>query len=67
MKIQNLFLSLLLLQIIFCLESEEDISNSNYIVFTKREIITSDEIKISGTTAKIEKPGIVYVTGESKE
>jgi hypothetical protein len=67
MKIQNLFLTLLLLQIIFCLEPEEDIPNSNYIVFTKREIVASNEIKVSGTTATIKKPGIVYVTGESKE
>ena len=66
MKIQNLFL-LFLLPIIFCIESEEDIPNSKYIVFTKREIVASDGIKISGTTAKIQKPGIVYVTGETKE
>ena len=67
MKIKNLFLTLLLLQIIFCVEPEDDIPNSNYIVFTKREIVASNEIKVSGTTAKIIKPGIVYVTGESKE
>ena len=67
MKIKNLFLSLLLLHIIFCFEPDEDINYSNYIVFNKREIVASGDIKISGTTAKIKKPGIVYVTGESKE
>ena len=67
MKIHNLFLSLLLLRIIFCFESEEDILNSNYIFFSKGEISASNEIKISGTTARILQPGIVYITGESKE
>ena len=38
-----------------------------HIVFIKREIVASNGIKVPGTTTTIKKPGIVYVTGESKE
>ena len=67
MKIQNFFLTFLLSPIIFCLDSEDDNSYTNYIIFSNEKIRASNKIKISGTTVKIDKPGNYYITGESDE
>lgn len=55
MKIINIFLSLLLTQIIFCVEE------SNYVVFSNEEIKVSDGINISGTTVTKENPGMYII------
>ena len=60
MKVINIFLSLLLSQIILCVEP-------NYIVFSEGKIKASDEINISGTAVEIKKPGIYYISGEAEE
>ena len=61
MKIINIFLSLLLTQIIFCVEE------SNYVVFSNEEIKASDGINISGTTVTKENPGMYIISGEAEE
>jgi hypothetical protein len=60
MKIINIFLSLLLAQTVFCIES-------NFIVFYSGVVKVSDGINASGTTVKIQKPGIYLVSGEAEE
>jgi hypothetical protein len=60
MKIINIFLSLLLAQTLFCIES-------NFIVFYSGVVKVSDGINASGTTVKIQKPGIYLVSGEAEE
>ena len=66
MKIQN-YLIALFLQIIFCLEPEDNISETNYIVFSKEGIKSTNEIEVSDTTVLIIKPGSYYITGTSNE
>ena len=57
-----------LIIIIFCIEPFKGVI-SKYIVFSNKDIISSEgnDISIIGTTAIIQKPGIVLITGESEE
>ena len=66
MKIQNYLLAFLF-QIIFCLEPEDDVSDTNYIVFSNENVKVSNDIQIADTVVLIEKPGNYYITGESDE
>lgn len=66
MKIQNYLLAFLF-QIIFCLEPEDDVSDTNYIIFSNENVKVSNDIKTSDTTVFIEKPGNYYISGESNE
>ena len=67
MKILNLFLTLVLSPVILCIEPEDDYSYTNHIVFSKENIKTSNNIKIKGTTVKIENPGSYYISGNTDE
>ena len=62
------FILLLLIQITFCLEPDEE-KNIVHIVFSNQEINVSedDAAVVTGTTVVIEKPGSFLVTGESEE
>lgn len=70
MKIQIIFI-ILLSSYIFCLEENEDISNTKYIVFSTEGVkFDGSGIEISNiieTTVLITKPGMYFVTGESEE
>ena len=66
MKIQLLFF-FLLSSIIFCLETNEEISRTKKISFTFDNIKVDEGIELSGTSVLIEKPGIYMATGVSKE
>jgi hypothetical protein len=43
------------------------LAQSNFIVFYNRVVKVSDGINASGTTVKIQKPGIYLVSGEAEE
>ena len=67
MKILHYLLAFLV-QIIFCIEPEDDdVSDTNFIVFSNEDIKVSNEIKISDSAVLIEKPGSYYISGETNE
>ena len=57
-----------IISLIFSYNLNDEIPNTNYIVFSNEQIKASEGTAlVSGTTVVIEKPGKYLVTGESEE